>query len=185
MRKFREPTVLAEWNRLLQLSLAGSAESNNIGPRADGQDMMSTENHLDRSDDAKHAAATASDPRSPNGLAMELQGSDLCNSAGGTIMMAPGTGDGVNTSPAADRGLGAAEHDAAAAESNQEQPGCPTDGVSISQEVDPFQALKYAEILATHIAQALAPRRIRRPGEVRRAFGFAGHRWIFREVYLL
>ena len=50
---------------------------------------------------------------------------------------------------------------------------------------DPFQALKHGEILADSIAYALAPKRERRKGEVRRSFGFGGHRAIFREVNLL
>ena len=56
--------------------------------------------------------------------------------------------------------------------------------VSSQQETtaDPYQALKHAELLATQIAQVLAPRRFRRPGEVCRSFSFGGHRAIYREI---
>ena len=51
--------------------------------------------------------------------------------------------------------------------------------------VDPFTALKHAELVADSTAYGLAPRRMRRPGEARRSFGFAGHNNIFREINLL
>jgi len=51
--------------------------------------------------------------------------------------------------------------------------------------MDPFQALKYAEMTADRIAQLLAPRRTRRPGEVGKSFCFGGHRAILREMNLL
>ena len=50
---------------------------------------------------------------------------------------------------------------------------------------DPFLALKHGEMVADSLAYSLAPRRTRRPGDVRRSFGFAGHRNIFREINLL
>jgi len=50
---------------------------------------------------------------------------------------------------------------------------------------DPFEALKRGELLASSVAQAIAPKYIRKPGEVRRAFGFAGNRLLFRELNLL
>ena len=50
---------------------------------------------------------------------------------------------------------------------------------------DPFEALKRGELLADSIARALAPKYIRRPGEVRRAFAFAGNKQLFRELNLL
>jgi hypothetical protein len=53
------------------------------------------------------------------------------------------------------------------------------------QPPDPFQALKYAELVADQIAQSLAPRRVRRPGEFCRSFCFGGHRAIFREMHLI
>ena len=54
-----------------------------------------------------------------------------------------------------------------------------------SAAMDPFQALKYAEMTADRIAQLLAQRRIRRPGEVGKSFGFGGHHAILREMNLL
>jgi hypothetical protein len=50
---------------------------------------------------------------------------------------------------------------------------------------DPFEALKRGELLASTLAQAIAPKRIKSPGETRRAFGFAGNRLLFRELNLL
>ena len=50
---------------------------------------------------------------------------------------------------------------------------------------DPFLALKHGEMVADSLAYSLAPRRTRRPGDVRRSFGFAEHRNIFREMNLL
>ena len=51
--------------------------------------------------------------------------------------------------------------------------------------LDPFEALKRGELLADSVAQALAPKYVRRPGDKRRAFGFAGNRLLFRELNLL
>ena len=45
-----------------------------------------------------------------------------------------------------------------------------------------FEALKEAELITSCLAQAMAPTRIRQPGETRRSFGFEGHRVIFREL---
>ena len=50
---------------------------------------------------------------------------------------------------------------------------------------DPFVALKHAELTADSIAYYLAPRRTPQAGDVRRSFGFAGHRAIFREMNVL
>ena len=50
---------------------------------------------------------------------------------------------------------------------------------------DPFEALKRGELLADSLAQAVAPKHNWRPGETRRAFGFAGNRLLFRELNLL
>ncbi len=50
---------------------------------------------------------------------------------------------------------------------------------------DPFEALKQGELIADSVAQALAPVYIRKPGDTRRAFGFAGNRLLFRELNLL
>ena len=50
---------------------------------------------------------------------------------------------------------------------------------------DPFEALKQGELIAESVAQALAPAYIRKPGDTRRAFGFAGNRLLFRELNLL
>ena len=50
---------------------------------------------------------------------------------------------------------------------------------------DPFETLKQGELLASSVAQAIAPKYIRKPGEVRRAFGFAGNRLLFRALNLL
>ena len=196
MRKFREPAVLAEWSRLLQLSLTGSAvgtrkppgaaavESlDGLGPMVGGRSTTVTVDHLGRGADGKDAAAVSSDPNSPIGRDTVMTETCLGVSAGGMVATAavcdlgPGTRGGV--------GLEADGNGAAAAEGNPMQPCSSMDGANIPQETDPFQALKYAEMVATQIAQSLAPRRTRRPGEVRRSFGFAGHRRIFREVNLL
>ena len=59
------------------------------------------------------------------------------------------------------------------------------DSEECAEPPDPFQALKHGELVADSIAQSLAPRRIRRPGETRRAFGFEGHRCLHRELNLL
>ena len=50
---------------------------------------------------------------------------------------------------------------------------------------DPFQALRYAELMAAQIAHSLAPRRQRKKGEHCRSFLFSGHRKLFREINLL
>ncbi len=50
---------------------------------------------------------------------------------------------------------------------------------------DPFEAPKRGELLADSLAQAVAPKHNWRPGETRRAFGFAGNRLLFRELNLL
>ena len=50
---------------------------------------------------------------------------------------------------------------------------------------DPFETLKRGELLADSIAQALAPKYVRKPGDTRRAFGFAGNRLLFCELNLL
>ncbi len=47
---------------------------------------------------------------------------------------------------------------------------------------DPFEALKQGELIADSVAQAQAPAYIRKPGDTRRAFGFAGNRLLFREL---
>jgi hypothetical protein len=49
----------------------------------------------------------------------------------------------------------------------------------------PFVALKHAEMITDSIAYNLAPRRTPQAGDVRRSFGFAGHRAIFREMNAL
>ena len=51
--------------------------------------------------------------------------------------------------------------------------------------LDPFEHLKRGELLADSIAQALAPKHVWKPGDTRRAFGFAGNRLLFRELNLL
>ena len=63
---------------------------------------------------------------------------------------------------------------------------------NIVTDQDPFPALKHGEMVADSIAHSVAPRRTRRPGDVRRSVGFAGHRPanpndrnIFRETNLL
>ena len=53
------------------------------------------------------------------------------------------------------------------------------------QPPDAFEALKQGELIMLSIAQAIAPKRIRRPGETRRSFGFDGHRALNREINLL
>jgi hypothetical protein len=50
---------------------------------------------------------------------------------------------------------------------------------------DPYEALKRGELLAISVAQALAPKYVKKPGDTRRAFGFAGNRLLFRELNLL
>ena len=50
---------------------------------------------------------------------------------------------------------------------------------------DPFEALKQGELLADSLARALAPRYIPKPGDVRRAYSFAGNRLLFRELNYL
>jgi hypothetical protein len=50
---------------------------------------------------------------------------------------------------------------------------------------DPYEALKQAEMLGLSCAQALAPKHIRKPSDVRRAFSFAGNRTLFRELNFL
>ena len=68
---------------------------------------------------------------------------------------------------------------------------CVHEGLRVMQEEwqvnppDPFEALKQGELLVDSLAQAIAPKRIRRPGETRRAFGFAGNRLLFRELNIL
>jgi hypothetical protein len=49
---------------------------------------------------------------------------------------------------------------------------------------DPFEALQQGELIADSVAQALAPAYIRKPGDTKRAFGFAGNRLLFRELNL-
>jgi hypothetical protein len=51
--------------------------------------------------------------------------------------------------------------------------------------LDAFEALKRGELLASSVAQAFAPKYVRRPGDTRRSFGFAGNRLLFRELNLL
>ena len=51
--------------------------------------------------------------------------------------------------------------------------------------LDPYEALKRGELLALSVAQAIAPKYVRKPGDTRRAFGFAGNRLLFRELNLL
>jgi hypothetical protein len=70
-------------------------------------------------------------------------------------------------------------------ESPVDPPSCPRASVEQDQPLDPFQALKYAEMVADRIAQSLAPCRVRRPGELRRSYCFGGHRVIFREMNLI
>jgi hypothetical protein len=50
---------------------------------------------------------------------------------------------------------------------------------------DPYEALKQEELLALSCAQALAPKHIRKPSEVRRAFSFAENRTLFHELNFL
>ena len=50
---------------------------------------------------------------------------------------------------------------------------------------DPFESLKRGELLADSVARALAPKHVWKPGDTRRAFGFAGNRLLFRELNLL
>ena len=51
--------------------------------------------------------------------------------------------------------------------------------------MDTFEALKDAESCACIIAQTLAPKHIRKSGEVRQSFMFAGNRALFRELNCL
>ncbi len=51
--------------------------------------------------------------------------------------------------------------------------------------LDPYEALKRGELLALSVAQALAPKYVRKPGDTKRAFGFAGDRLLLREFNLL
>jgi hypothetical protein len=53
------------------------------------------------------------------------------------------------------------------------------------QPPDAFEALKQGELIMLCIAQDISPKRIRRPGETRRSFGFEGHRALNRELNLL
>ena len=50
---------------------------------------------------------------------------------------------------------------------------------------DPFEALKQGELLADSLARALARKYIPKPGDVRRAYSFAGNRLLFRELNYL
>ena len=50
---------------------------------------------------------------------------------------------------------------------------------------DPYEALKQGELILVSTAQAIAPKRIRRPGETRQSFCFEGHRVLNREINLL
>jgi hypothetical protein len=50
---------------------------------------------------------------------------------------------------------------------------------------DPFENLKQGGLLADSLARALAPRYIPKPGDVRRAYSFAGNRLLFRELNYL
>ena len=49
----------------------------------------------------------------------------------------------------------------------------------------PFAVLKEVELIVSSIAQALAPKRIQKPGETRRSFGFEGQQVFYRELNLL
>jgi hypothetical protein len=55
------------------------------------------------------------------------------------------------------------------------------------QPPDAFEALEQGELImpSIMIAQAIALKHIRRPGETRRSFGFEGHRALNRELNLL
>ncbi len=50
---------------------------------------------------------------------------------------------------------------------------------------DPYEALKQAEMLGLSCAQALAPKHIRKPSDVGRAFSFAGNGTLFLELNFL
>ena len=113
LRKFREPEILAEWSRLLQLSLRETP---------DVLSNLTADNDLNVPDTEAFAGSGAT---------------------------------------AEDRNL------------KRQAP------------LDPFQALKHAEQIADRIAQHLAPRRMRQPGEVCKSFCFGGHRVIFREINLI
>ncbi len=45
--------------------------------------------------------------------------------------------------------------------------------------LDPFENLNQDELLADSVAQALTPKYVWKPGDTRRAFGFAGNRLRF------
>ena len=61
----------------------------------------------------------------------------------------------------------------------------PLDDAQVDTPRDPYLELKIAEAKALSIAEALAPKHIRKPNEVRSSFCFAGNRTLFRELNLL
>jgi len=146
---------------------------------------MATETHLDGDAADKNATAAANDSSSPDRQPKDTSAYSFDDGAGGTVTvedLGPETEGKPEASPDDDTAVGKG---ALAAESDFERPTGPTDDASIHHQTDPFKILKHAELEALYIAQALAPRHIRRPGEFRRAFGFPGHRRIFREINLL
>ena len=141
--------------------------------------------HLDSDAADKHATAAAHESSSPNGQPKETSVYSFDDSAGGIVTvedLGPETEGKLEASPDNDMAGGKG---ALADESDYERPTSPTGEAGKLQQADPFKTLKHAELEAIRIAQALAPRHIRRPGEFRRAFGFPGHRRIFSEINLL
>ena len=191
MRKFREPAVLAEWSRLLQLSLTGPA----VGPTApqneatvssdpcldtNGQDLRAADNDAGATDSGFSDAAC--------GLSVAAEESIAVTAERGLRALGPNASDRNTAVP--EPAFNIRNNDEMESKSEKGQSGQRghsglMDTVQTQLEADPYQALKYAETVANQIAQYLAPRPIQRPGDVCRAFGFAGHRRLFRELNLL
>ena len=81
--------------------------------------------------------------------------------------------------------LNSGNTDGGAGNNKDDMPGSDPKDAEKQTTQDPFQALRYAEMMAAQIAHSLAPRRQRKRGEVCRSFAFSGHRTIFREINLL
>ena len=182
VRKFREPAIREEWSRLLQLSLTAfrhgltTEQQDAANPGGSGNEESTIRDGC--------IAAIDSNMTGRSGANAPLVVDDqpdrpIQDVPIGTVSVDQDAGTADRTERMRTNDSEALDYLNLNGESGRQGN---VDKEAAESPMDPFQALRYAELMAAQIAHTLAPRRIRKVGEVRRSFAFSGHRIIFREL---
>ena len=191
VRKFREPAIRAEWSKLLQHALTNFSG----GSVAEQQDDLDPAGTQRATSTVAHGSAAVSNSN-VQGCGDSDAGAVADSESGVEVSGVPesgidgGTDAGATDAPVDMAGgdlglLNSGNTDGGAGNNKDDMPGSDPKDAEKQTTQDPFQALRYAEMMAAQIAHSLAPRRQRKRGEVCRSFAFSGHRTIFREINLL